>query len=262
MRTGRGKLVAWCTTALGLAVLVASVIVFKDRLVEEWYLHGLRAQNEDSRRMALEGLARMGSARAIPVLFAILGSTSPRSDPSFWFVPSLDAPSGKLLHWSELPRGLSGLWEQIMVPADASSVHVVAALWEITRRSPKESARHLATVLRDDFEMKHACLLRHFSLALLIRLGADAEPSLPEIVGLVRNPLRRKNWSQADTTDTLSALFELAPEAPGTLSAIKAAANNDDQLVRRVAHGLLFQLERRSRQRGTLTNGPGMATNR
>ena len=68
MRTPRGKVVAWCSVALGAVVLAVCGFVFRDAMIERWYIHQLRSGDEGKRKAAAEKLGEMGSVRAVPYL--------------------------------------------------------------------------------------------------------------------------------------------------------------------------------------------------
>jgi HEAT repeat protein len=72
MKGRRGRRVTWWITGLGLLVLLACGILFKDWVLEEWYLYKLESGDIEEQKAAVQKLAEMGSTRAIPGFIRLL----------------------------------------------------------------------------------------------------------------------------------------------------------------------------------------------
>lgn len=73
----RGKAIALSTAILGLAVLVAAGLAFKERLLERHWLWKLRAGEEGERIHAAVQLGNIRSERALPALgVVVLGAAA------------------------------------------------------------------------------------------------------------------------------------------------------------------------------------------
>lgn len=71
----KGRFIAWCTVVAGVGVLAVCLFSFRRRIWEEWHLFRLRSGDEQTRVSAIEGLGRIGSQRAIEVLFTTANDT-------------------------------------------------------------------------------------------------------------------------------------------------------------------------------------------
>lgn len=63
-----GKLIAQWSAVLGVAVLLACAVAFRDRIAEEWWLYKLESGDVEGQKVAAERLAESGSVRAVSYL--------------------------------------------------------------------------------------------------------------------------------------------------------------------------------------------------
>ena len=67
------KTIAYSTVAAGFIVLCLATALFKDSLLEEWYLRQLESQDAGARNRAVSELGELGLVKAIPALSRMLG---------------------------------------------------------------------------------------------------------------------------------------------------------------------------------------------
>ncbi len=68
----RGKVIASWSTTLGVLVLLACAVAFKDRIAEQWWLYKLESGELEEQKVAVEKLAELGSVRAVRVMLEVL----------------------------------------------------------------------------------------------------------------------------------------------------------------------------------------------
>jgi hypothetical protein len=72
VRTQRGKMLAFAAGSVGLMVIFTTVVIYRSRLREEWYLWKLESQDPTESYLAAKKLGTMPSVHVVePLLMAI-----------------------------------------------------------------------------------------------------------------------------------------------------------------------------------------------
>ena len=79
----RARAVTLSLAALGVCVVVACAVVFRDVAVEQWYLWKLDSHDEATRLLAAEKLGELKSVRAVPRLIELIEEEE-REKVSLW----------------------------------------------------------------------------------------------------------------------------------------------------------------------------------
>jgi hypothetical protein len=81
MKTRQGRTVAVWSVVLGVLVLVGAGWAMRERVAEEYWLYRLEDGDEEEKRVAVERLGEIGSARALPII--LVGSVE---DPEKYYL--------------------------------------------------------------------------------------------------------------------------------------------------------------------------------
>jgi HEAT repeat protein len=179
MQARRGRAITRTTVALGLAVLVGAGFAAKDRIREEWWLHKLRTGDSRERTAAAEGLARLGSIRAVPILLRISGDDGKKVLSHFLLSDEANAAMGALQavvskrgtlvlpHLTEALR--SGYWT-----VRWRAAQLILAL----APGVEEAVPALVQAFEDEPENDGRRILRTAAHDVLVRIGSPAVPTL------------------------------------------------------------------------------------
>ncbi len=212
-----GKTFAYSSVGLGLAVMILTGLVLKDRIVEGYSIQRLKSTDPEEREDALEKLGRIGSAWALRVLLEASrdgnpgmfvsnfnkfrinrGSSSktifPLSEGSgnrFFFSPDgkmvLGGQNLSLRSW-DASTGRANLLIYAYARGDGTFVFstlnppVFSALENITQRLGRAAVPHLVRALEDENYSP-----RWLPAILLGKLGTKAEEALPILEKLSKN---------------------------------------------------------------------------
>ena len=171
MNPRHGKLIARWSVALGLAVLVACGVAFRDRIAEEWWLYKLESGELEEQKVAAEKLVEMGSVRAVPVMLENLHNVYEEQPHQGRVFSVLDG--SVLLILRRLSQHTS------------TRCFLVIALIKIVDGSGQGCVRHLVVALDDD----HANV-RDLAAGLLYRIGPEAREAVPALT----LTLQDKDW--------------------------------------------------------------------
>jgi len=163
-RPGRGRIIALSAAVPAVGLLMTAGYSYRERILEEWYLHGLGSPHESVRLAAAEKLCRFGSERSARALIAVVEREGVRS--AF----GLKAAQA-LLHLGG--PGLAAFWDDrhgfgsvtLYAVVDASDDDLKASL----------VAPGIEALKNRDF------LVRFEGASLLGRLGAAAESAIPHL---------------------------------------------------------------------------------
>lgn len=156
----QGKVIAWSSVGLGLAVLAVAAWASHDFVLELWNIHQLDSEEIREVQSAAEKLAELGSARAVPHLFDALKEAREREARS---------PLGA----RSLPTGTAVV-----------SHSLEGALMRIVGQGGKAALPHLLRGLEDG-----DWYIRQLAVSLLGELGPGAEGA----VSGLKNALTDKN---------------------------------------------------------------------
>lgn len=157
------------SAAIGVCVVVACTVVFKDRILEQWYLYKLQSGGVEEQKVAAERLSELEAVRAVPALLR-----SCKTDPVVaWLVRGDwdDRANKKIAVWCD-DRGFAqdGLpWETRDDPSRKALHRIIAS-----RR--RDSLPYLDEAIREG-----ASDVRRRAAMTLIQLGPDAAPAIPAL---------------------------------------------------------------------------------
>ena len=197
-----GKLIARWSAALGLVVLLACAVAFRDRIAEEWWLYKLESGELEEQKVAAEKLADMGSARAVPVMLRLLGNSYP--------VFSLPYGRGAMFARLVPPEDdWSGIG--LLPPLRHDFAFLGEALGKIARTANKASLRYLVTAL--DHEDWY---IRYLAAWLLGAIGPDARAAIPALIELL------KESTEEDPSHPVRSMVAWALARIGSAEAVSA----------------------------------------
>jgi hypothetical protein len=210
MKIGRGKVVAFTLTALGFLVLLFTVFLFKDRLVEEYWLWSLKTGDETERRAAIAKLGDVGMEKSLLRLTEILtqGTPCPIIQRSFRFLES----GAVIFSPGVRPPGM----EEIQTFGTASS-----AVNKIGERLGRE---RVIRASRNALQNRDLSLRARVFLAQELIIGSTPPAELPE-------PM--KNHRQKAIADDPQADWTTFSSArPAAIDALVPALDSADEVCR------------------------------
>src|SRR6266540_2244020 len=210
MKIGRGKVVAFTLSALGFLVLLYTVFLFKDRLVEEYWLWSLKAGDETERRAAIAKLGDVGMENSLLRLTEILtqGTPCPIIQRSFRFLES----GAVIVSAGARPANM----EEIRTAGAASS-----AVNKIGERLGRERAIRAA---RNALQNRDLSQRARVFLAQELIIGSTPPADLPE-------PLKKLR-QKAIADDPQADWNRFSSARPEAIDALVPALDSTDEACR------------------------------
>jgi HEAT repeat protein len=276
----RGKRLALLLAGLGVCVLVAAVLVFRERIAEKYYLHKLEHGAEEEADPALDALLAMESAAALPFL---LGRIRRLRDVAFhhefggpeWIRRlEADREAFRRIYRRHRKEVSETLYRSLREGDFYLRREIIQLMWEIGRELDV-AVPLLVTVLRDDPDDQ----LRFVAAAFLPNAAPAPAEVLPVLLETLEDPDLRVRGAaigalgdigtgSPEVSEALAALVSDAAESPRArcrasdslkaigarsekvVAALRGAAEDPNEYVRQAAAEALKTIAGRARGGG------------